>query len=91
MSKRVALAGFLHETNTFAPTKARMDDFVQGGGYMPFARGQALIDQGRDINLCIGGAIKFGESGNWDMVPILWAYLSFFIRTGCGHRSPPAS
>ena len=73
MSKRVALAGFLHETNTFAPTKARMDDFVQGGGYMPFARGQALIDQGRDINLGIGGAIKFGESGNWDMVPILWA------------------
>ena len=43
MSRRVALAGFLHETNTFAPTKARMSDFVQGGGYMPMARGQAVM------------------------------------------------
>ena len=55
MSKRVALAGFLHETNTFAPTKALMADFVQGGGYMPLARGQALVDQSKGINLGIGG------------------------------------
>ena len=73
MSRRVALAGFLHETNTFAPTKARMSDFVQGGGYMPMARGQAVIDQSRGINLGIGGAVEFGESAGWDMVPVLWA------------------
>lgn len=73
MSKRVALAGFLHETNTFAPTKARMEDFVQGGGYMPLARGDAILTQGRDINLGIGGAVVFAESAGWDMVPIVWA------------------
>lgn len=73
MSKRVALAGFLHETNTFAPTKARMADFVQGGGYMPLSRGQALIDQSKSINLGIGGAVSFAESAGWDIVPILWA------------------
>lgn len=73
MSKRVALAGFLHETNTFAPSMARMDDFVQGGGYMPLARGAAVLTQGRDINLGIGGAVNFGEDAGWDMVPILWA------------------
>jgi len=73
MSKRVALAGFLHETNTFAPSKARMADFVLGGGYMPLARGDAVLSQGRDINLGIGGAVQFGESAGWDMVPILWA------------------
>lgn len=73
MSKRVALAGFLHETNTFAPTKALMSDFVQGGGYMPLARGQALIDQSRGINLGMGGAVVFGESAGWDMEPVLWA------------------
>lgn len=73
MSKRVALAGFLHETNTFAPTKAQMDDFVQGGGYMPLVRGEAVLSQGRDINLGIGGAVQFGESASWNMVPILWA------------------
>ncbi|MEQ6250909.1 M81 family metallopeptidase [Sulfitobacter sp. HNIBRBA3233] len=73
MSKRVALAGFLHETNTFAPTKARMEDFVQGGGYMPLVRGAAVLERGRDINLGIGGAVRFGESAGWEMVPILWA------------------
>jgi microcystin degradation protein MlrC len=73
MSKRVALAGFLHETNTFAPTKAQMSDFVQGGGYMPFARGADLLQLSRDINLGIGGAVEQGESSGWEMVPVLWA------------------
>ena len=29
---RIALAGFLHETNTFAPLPTRLEDFTQGGG-----------------------------------------------------------
>lgn len=73
MSKRVALAGFLHETNTFAPTMAYLEDFVHGGGYMPMARGAEMLTQSRDINLGIGGAVNYGESVGWDMVPLLWA------------------
>jgi microcystin degradation protein MlrC len=73
MSMRVALAGFLHETNTFAPTKAQMSDFVQGGGYMPFARGADLLPLSRGINLGIGGAVEQGELLGWEMVPVLWA------------------
>ena len=30
---RIAVGGFLHETNTFAPTKASYDAFVHGGGW----------------------------------------------------------
>jgi microcystin degradation protein MlrC len=73
MSKRVALAGFLHETNTFAPSKARMEDFVQGGGYMPMARGADILAQGRDINLGISGAVQYGEIAGWEMVGIHWS------------------
>lgn len=73
MSARVALAGFLHETNTFAPTRAQLADFEQGGGYMPLARGSDLITQSRGINLGIGGAVEFAESAGWEMVPVLWA------------------
>jgi microcystin degradation protein MlrC len=29
---RIAVGGFLHETNACAPGKATHDDFVQGGG-----------------------------------------------------------
>lgn len=73
MTNRVAIAGFLHETNTFAPTKALMADFVQGGGYMPISRGPEVIARSRDINLGIGGAVQHGESAGWEMVPVLWA------------------
>ena len=58
----MALAGFLHETNTFAPSLADMSSFVQGGGYMPMARGAALMEAGRGINLGIGGAVEHGEA-----------------------------
>jgi len=40
---------------------------------MPLVRGDAVLKQGRDINLGIGGAVQFGESAGWNMVPILWA------------------
>ena len=35
---RIAVGGFLHETNTFAPTKATFDDFVHGGGWPAMAQ-----------------------------------------------------
>ena len=72
MTRRVALAGFLHETNTFAPSRADMASFVQGGGYMPMTRGPELMRAGKGINLGIGGAVDHGEAAGWDMVPILW-------------------
>jgi len=34
---RIAVGGFVHETNTFAPTKATYDDFVHGGGWPSMA------------------------------------------------------
>ncbi len=36
---RIAVGGFLHETNTFAPTKATYADFVHGGGWPSMAHG----------------------------------------------------
>ncbi len=73
MAFRVAFAGFLHETNAFAPTRANLEAFVQGGGYMPLARGEDVLTRGRGINLGIGGAVAFGESAGWSMRPVLWA------------------
>ena len=36
---RIAVGGFLHETNTFAPTKATYADFVHGGGWPAMTQG----------------------------------------------------
>ena len=41
---RIAVGGFLHETNTFAPTKATYEDFVYGGGWPAMARGGDVLD-----------------------------------------------
>ncbi|MFK7754684.1 MAG: M81 family metallopeptidase [Sedimentitalea sp.] len=73
MSARVAFAGFLHETNTFAPSRAELADFVKGGGHMPLSRGDEVISRSRGVNVAIAGGAEFGESQGWDLVPVLWA------------------
>ncbi len=72
MSRRVALAGFLHETNTFAPSLATMAHFEQGGGYLPISRGAEILERCGDVNLGISGAVAHGREAGWDMVPVLW-------------------
>lgn len=73
MSKRVAVAGFLHETNTFAAHPANMTAFAQGGGYIPISRGDAILKNAVNINLGIAGTLEFALKAGWDIVPILWA------------------
>lgn len=73
MSKRVAVAGFLHETNTFAASPATLEAFVQGGGYIPLSRGDAIFKNAQNVNLGIAGALKFAREANWEVVSILWA------------------
>lgn len=70
---RVALTGFLHETNTFAPSKAGIDDFVFGGGYVPMVRGSEMLEAFKTVNLGMNGAIGVGEANDWEMLPVLWA------------------
>ena len=70
---RVAVAGFLHETNTFAPNLADMAAFRNGGGYVPITRGAAMIPAFAGVNLGLSGALSVAALRGWDVVPILWA------------------
>ena len=67
---RVLIAGFQHETNTFAPSKTGYDDFVRGGAFPAMARGDALLGL-RDINIPMGGFITAMPDA--ELVPVLWA------------------
>ena len=67
---RVLIAGFQHETNTFAPSKTGYDDFVRGGAFPALARGRDLLGM-RDINIPVGGFI--GAMRDAALVPALWA------------------
>ncbi len=70
---KVALAGFLHETNTFAPTPADISAFRDGGGYVPLTEGPAMVAAFDKVNLGMSGALSSAAGLGWDVVPILWA------------------
>jgi microcystin degradation protein MlrC len=68
---RIAVGGFLHETNTFAPTKASYDDFVHGGGWPSMAQGADIPKVMRHINVGLAGFIEQAETRGWELVPTI--------------------
>jgi microcystin degradation protein MlrC len=68
---RIAVGGFLHETNTFAPTKATYDDFVHGGGWPAMAQGADVLKTMRDINVGLAGFVGQAQAHGWELVPTI--------------------
>src|ERR1700736_3715770 len=68
---RIAVGGFLHETNTFAPTKATYDDFVHGGGWPSMAHGADVLKVMRGINAGLAGFVEAAEANGWELIPTI--------------------
>jgi microcystin degradation protein MlrC len=68
---RIAVGGFLHETNTFAPTRATYDNFVHGGGWPAMAQGHDVLKTMRNINVGLAGFVEAAEARGWEMVPTI--------------------
>src|SRR3954467_5754658 len=68
---RIAVGGFLHETNTFAPTKATYADFVHGGGWPSMTQGNDVLKTMRGINVGLAGFIESAEARGWTLVPTI--------------------
>jgi microcystin degradation protein MlrC len=73
LSPRIAFGGFLHETNTFAPSKAGMDAFERGGGWPVLSRGEAIFDAVRNVNVGASGFVEAARENGWTLLPALWA------------------
>lgn len=73
---RIAIGGFLHETNTFAPTKATYQDFVNGGGWPAMSRGAELLKATHNINVGMSGFVAEAEKAGWELVPTVWCGAS---------------
>jgi microcystin degradation protein MlrC len=69
---RIAVGGFLHETNTFAPARARFEDFVRADGWPALSRGEALFDAVAGMNLCIAGFVEAALDEGHRLVPLTW-------------------
>lgn len=76
MSPRIAFGGFLHETNTFAPSKAGMEHFRQGGGWPSLATGDEVFAAIHNVNVGASGFVEAGREQGWTLVPTLWAAAS---------------
>ena len=67
---RIAVAGFQHETNTFAPFPTTMELFEQRGGWPELVRGSALFKRFKGLNIPLSGFMGVCPH---EIVPILWA------------------
>lgn len=68
---RIAVGGFLHETNTFAPTKATWEAFVHGGGWPAMTIGADVLKVMRGINVGLAGFVEDAEARGWELIPTI--------------------
>jgi microcystin degradation protein MlrC len=69
---RIAVAGFQHETNTFAPLKATLADFVAADAWPGLTEGAEILSAVKGINLPAAGFIDEAHSLGHELVPLLW-------------------
>ncbi|WP_349295602.1 M81 family metallopeptidase (plasmid) [Thioclava sp. 'Guangxiensis'] len=71
---RVLLAGFQHETNTFAKDRADMAAFEHGGGFPALCRGAAIAEvMTPTVNLPAAGFLRAAKAAGVEVDPLLWA------------------
>ena len=71
--RRIAVAGFQHETNTFGATLADLGAFEMADSWPPLLRGGDVISGTWGNSLPIAGFIRAAqEHPNWEIVPLLW-------------------
>jgi microcystin degradation protein MlrC len=68
----IAHAGFLHETNTFAPVKATWDDFVRAEGSAGLTQGEDILHLFPPLNVATGGFINQARDLGHTLKPIAW-------------------
>lgn len=71
----ILVAGFQHETNTFAPSKAAYENFVRGEGFPAMVRGQDMLAL-REVNIPAGGFINAVLADGHTVSTVIWAGAS---------------
>src|SRR5713101_869121 len=69
---RIAVGGFQHETNTFAPQRAAWVDFERADAWPPFVRGAEVIDAVQGYNIPIAGAVEALRTRRHELLPLCW-------------------
>lgn len=67
------VAGYQHETNTFAPSLADWTAFTRGDSFPAFMRGAEVVERLRGVNIPIAGFLDAAGAFGWQCVPSCWA------------------
>lgn len=70
--RRIAIAGFQHETNTFVPMMTGKAAFRKPDSWPGLLLGTEVIDRSRAMNIPVAGAVLAAEAAGVEVVPILW-------------------
>ena len=69
---KIAVAGFQHETNTFAGTIATRSDFDRPGGWPPFSVGEEMRAIITKAGTPASGAMSAAATESVEVLPLLW-------------------
>ncbi len=69
---KIAVAGLIHETNTFTPTPTTYADFDLFGSSPPILRGEKILSTFRDVGSSMGGILDALRRADVEIVPLLW-------------------
>ena len=72
---RIFVAGFQHETNTFAPSLADWAAFSDDSTF-PSRRGPEMLAFFNGVNIPVAGFAKQAQAWGWSLWPSLWAGAS---------------
>jgi microcystin degradation protein MlrC len=70
---RIAVGGFMHETNTFVDQPTTWEDFVRAGPWPSASKGAALRGDFRGLNLAVTHFMTVAEDAGHEIAPLAWA------------------
>ena len=86
---RIAVAGFQHETNTFASTLATYGEFEKADAWPGLIRGDEVIRALSGVHASLTGFVDAAmASGGYEIIPVLWcaAEPSSYVTTDAFER-----
>ncbi|MDH5187595.1 MAG: M81 family metallopeptidase [Rhodospirillaceae bacterium] len=69
---RIAVGGFHHETNTFAPSFATMEDFIAPDAWPGLCSGDDVFKSTQGINLAVSGFSDASKKIGHELIGLLW-------------------
>jgi microcystin degradation protein MlrC len=88
ISKLIAVGGFQHETNTFAPHLAPFEAFERADSWPGLTSGETLLEVMAGLNIPLAGFIESAKQAGHQLHPMCWASAepSSYVRRDAFER-----